>query len=162
MQIAELMTWHNLNGRTLEIGCGSGMVTRNLMFEKNGYLGIDPSANMLEQFKAVPELTELETLHTDFESFYSKDKYNCVFATYGAASYVLPEFWVRLNDILAPGGTFMLMFYADDYSPTTHLLTLTVGGIPYHSAKEFPLDAVNADVKANKIGNYVVVEGVMR
>ena len=161
VQVAELMTRHNLNGRTLEIGCGSGMVTRNLMLEKNGYVGIDPSANMLKQFKSVPELAELSTLHTDFESFYSKNKFNCIFATYGAASYVRPEFWTRLNDMLAPGGSFMLMFYADNYNPTTHMLTFTVGGIPYHSFNEFPQDIIKADVKANKIGNYVVVEGVM-
>ena len=162
VQIAELTSRHNLNGRTLEVGCGSGMVTRNLFFNSKGYLGIDPSIKMLERFKEVPELANLETIHTDFESFYSKNTFNCVFATYGAASYVRPEFWGRLNHILAPGGSFMLMFYADKYSPATHILTGTLEGIPYYSASEFPADTIAADIVQNQVGNYVVVEGIMK
>ena len=162
VQVAQLISRHNLNGRTLEIGCGSGMVTRNLFFNSKGYLGIDPSIKMLEQFKEVPELANLETIHTDFESFYSKDTFNCVFATYGAASYVRPEFWDRLNYILAPGGSFMLMFYADKYSPATHILTGTLEGIPYYSASEFPVDIIAADIVQNQVGNYIVVEGIMK
>ena len=138
------------------------MVTRNLFFNSNDYLGIDPSIKMLERFKEVTELAKLETIHTDFESFYSKEKFNCIFATYGAASYVQPEFWERLNHVIEPGGSFMLMFYADNYSPATHILTFTLGGIPYHSASEFPSDTIAADIVQNQVGNYIVVEGIMK
>ena len=162
MQIAQLISRHNLTGHTLEIGCGSGMVTRNLFFNRKGYLGIDPSEKMIGQFKTLPELSELETLHTDFESMYAKEKFDCVFATYGAASYVRPEFWERLNHIIKPGGSFMLMFYADTYSSVTHILTGTLEGIPYYSANEFPSSAIEADIIKNQIGNYTIVEGIMK
>jgi SAM-dependent methyltransferase len=159
VQMADLVSRHNMNGRTLEIGCGGGMVTRNLFFNKEKYLGIDPSWEMLERFKKQEELSGLAVEHTDFESLYSREKFNFVFATYGAASYVNPEFWARLDNILEPGGSFLLMFYADGYIPATHIFTQT--GMPYYSADEI-FRGLDASVKTTHIGNYRVVEGVRR
>lgn len=159
VQTAALISRHNTSGRTLEIGCGSGMVTRNLMFNREQFIGIDPSENMLEKFKAVPQLADLTTVNTDFESFADSQPFNFVFATYGAASYVRPEFWTRLPDILERGGSFLLMFYADDYVPVTHIYS--EGEMPYFSATEFTA-YYNADVKKSRVGNYVVIEGVRK
>ena len=156
VQVADFISRHNLTGKTLEIGCGSGMVTRNLFFNRGEYLGIDPSFKMIEEFKAHDSLTWLSTIHTDFESFYTKEKYNCIFATYGAASYVRPEFWYRLNEMLERGGSFVLMFYADDYVPVTHISTQIE--IPYYSAKDFPQD-ISADIRSSRLGNYTILEG---
>jgi len=157
IQTADFISRHNLTGRTLEIGCGSGMVTRNLIFNREKYLGIDPSWGMLERFKAHDELNGLAVEHTDFESFFTKEKYNFIFATYGAASYVRPEFWGRLNSILEPGGTFLLMFYGDGYIPATHIFANV--GMLHYTAGEFP-DI--ADTRVSVIGNYKVIEGVRR
>ena len=159
VQVADLISRHNTGGKTLEIGCGSGMVTRNLMFDKEQYVGIDPSHNMLEQFRATEQLAELKTINTDFESFVAFEKFKFVFATYGAASYVRPEFWNRLNDILERGGTFLLMFYADDYTPATHIYSSTE--MPYYSAAEFMANC-DINVKKSRVGNYVVLEGVKK
>ncbi len=159
VQTADLISRHNTSGRTLEIGCGSGMVTRNLIFDRERYVGIDPSANMLEKFHAVPQLSDLKTVNTDFESFSDGDRFNFVFATYGAASYVRPEFWKRLADILEQGGSFLLMFYADDYVPVTHIYS--EAEIPYFSATEFTAYC-DMSVKKSRVGNYVVIEGVKK
>lgn len=159
VQTADIISRHNTSGRTLEIGCGSGMVTRNLIFDREKFIGIDPSANMLEKFHAVPQLADLKTICADFESFNDSDRFNFVFATYGAASYVRPEFWNRLTDILECGGTFLLMFYADDYVPVTHIYSDSE--IPYFSATEFTAYC-NMSVKKSRIGNYVVIEGVRK
>lgn len=157
VQTADIISRHNTSGRTLEIGCGSGMVTRNMIFDHDRYVGIDPSANMLEKFNAVPALAGLKTICTDFESFADGERFNFAFATYGAASYVRPEFWNRLPDILERGGSFLLMFYADDYVPVTHIYSDTE--IPYFSATEFTAYC-GLPVKKTRVGNYVVIEGV--
>ena len=159
VQTADLISRHNTSGKVLEIGCGSGMVTRNMLFDSNQYVGIDPSPNMLEKFRSVELLSDLKTINTDFESFYSDDKYNFVFATYGAASYVKPEYWNRLPDILERGGTFLLMFYADDYSPITHIYSLF--DVPYFSAADFAANC-GMTAKQSRVGNYVVIEGVKK
>ena len=159
IQTADLISRHNTGGKTLEIGCGSGMVTRNLIFDRERYLGIDPSHNMLEQFHAIEQLADLKTLNTDFESFSASEKYNFVFATYGAASYVRPEFWQRLDDILERNGTFLLMFYADGYTPATHIYSLTE--MPYFNAAEFMMNCP-ISVKESRVGNYVVLEGMKK
>ena len=157
IQIADYISRHNLNGRILEIGCGTGMVTRNLIFDRRQYLGIDPSWEMLEKFRNNPKLCDLQVLHTDFESFCPRGKYRCVFATYGAASYVRPDFWKRLNDILEVGGTFLLMFYADDYYPVTHIMSQSI--VPYYSPKDFSTE-IDAKIHSIKVGNYIIIEGV--
>lgn len=159
IQMANFTSRHNLTGKTLEIGCGSGMVTRNLIFNHDNYIGIDPSWQMLEQFKAIDALNGLAVEHTDFESFYTRDKYDFIFATYGAASYVRPEFWNRINNILERGGSFLLMFYADDYVPVTHILTQME--IVYYSSNN-ALVEVDADIRSTRIGGYVVFEGILR
>ena len=159
VQMADLASRHNLSGRTLEIGCGSGMVTRNLIFNREKYLGIDPSWKMLERFRAHEELANLAVEHTDFESLYSRERFGFVFATYGAASYVRPEFWSRLDEILEPGGSFLLMFYADGYVPATHIFTQT--GVPHYSAEE-AIKELNTATRISTAGNYLVVEGVKR
>ena len=127
--------------------------------DRAGYLGIDPSYAMLKKFRHTRELAGFQTEHTDFESFYTGEKYDFVFATYGAASYVNPEYWQRLNEILNTGGTFLLMFYDSGYFPATHIFSNM--GILHYTASEFPSD-VMADTRQTKIGNYVVVEGIKR
>jgi hypothetical protein len=157
VQTATLISRHNLNGKTLEIGCGSGSVTKELSFNRDKYIGIDPSWAMLEKFRAEPHLSGLETVHADFEGFAAADKFNFVFATYGAASYVRPEFWSRLDNLLEHGGTFFLMFYADDYTPITHIFSQSE--IPYYSASDFTFNCP-ITIKTSRSGNYTVIEGV--
>ena len=159
VQNADFISRHKLSGDTLEIGCGNGVVTRNLRFNKDGYLGIDPSIKMLSLFKECEELSGLKVAHTDFESLNTKQKFDFVFSTYGAASYVKPEFWERLNHLLNPKGSFVLSFYDDTYVPFTHTFTQT--HIQYHSANDFP-EVVNADIKKVRAGNYILMEGIMR
>jgi hypothetical protein len=159
VQTADLISRHNTSGKTLEIGCGSGMVTRNLIFNREQYVGIDPSTNMLEKFHAIEQLTGLKTINTDFESFATREKFNFVFATYGAASYVRPEFWNRLSDFLERDGTFLLMFYADGYTPATHIYSLME--MPYFNAAEFKANCP-LSVKESRAGNYAVLEGMKK
>jgi len=159
VQIAQLITRHNLSGRILEIGCGSGMVTRNLILDPDNYVGVDPSEKMLNLFNSRETLKNLRTVHTDFESYADQKKFNFMFATYGAASYVRPEFWTRINSMLERGGTFFLMFYADNYMPVTHIFSQVE--LPYYSANDFPKE-IEADIRTSTIGNYVVMEGIKR
>ena len=157
---------HNLKGNTLEIGCGSGATTRKIAVTREGYVGIDPSIEMLDLFNqdnlfSMGESTAgLKNIHTDFESHSPTKQYDFIFATYGAASYVRPEFWVRLNDMLKPGGTFMLMFFADQVYPKIQEKLEIF--IPYYTLRMFPEKEVEATVKRTELGNYTILEGIRK
>jgi hypothetical protein len=104
-------------GDILDIGCGTGMLLHHL--HPDGYLGIDPSARMLERFRAHHD-GQATTIQTRFESLYTRRRFDLIVALFGTASYIRPDAWDRLPGLLAPGGRFYLMFYRDDRPVRTH------------------------------------------
>ena len=100
----------------LDVGCGTG-----LFLEYNGcedYVGIDPSGAMLAELTR--KFPDANTVHTDFEHFYTGKKFDKVISTFGSPSYIEPETIDRLNAFKADGGSLFLMFYKDGYHPVTY------------------------------------------
>jgi hypothetical protein len=153
IQIANMIAIaHNTTKSVLEIGVGVGSITKNLILDGGAYLGVEPSFKCIELAKSAPELKGLDIIHTDFESFYVDRKFDFIFASFGAASYVRPEFWERLPKLLNESGSYYLMFYADGYVPKTHMLGNI--DIPFYSVKESGLNC-----KLSQYGDYVIAEG---
>jgi len=102
----------------LDIGCGTGLFL-DYHPEHPDYLGIDPSAAMLEQlFKKHPEAN---TIRTRFEDFYLPDQYDVAVCLFGSANYISPEALERVPCFVKPGGKFAIMAYGSEYTPETHV-----------------------------------------
>lgn len=134
----------------LEIGCGTGLMYELLKPDPKDYLGIDPSASMLARFRN--KFQEARTRRTSFESFHSDKHYDLIFSTFGSMSYVAPDYFGRVLDLLSPNGRYFLMFYKLDYHPVTYEKT-HVEFRHFNGSFEF-MDGIASD-----FNNYVVVEG---
>jgi len=156
MAIAERIRQHNLDGQVLEIGCGGGLMTQMLDLKRENYLGIDPSWKMIEEFRRTQNLI---AWHTDFESLNIKMKYDFIFAACGSAAYVRPEYWDRLKNMLAEGGTYLLTFYTTGYSKALKAIR-NIGGICFY-ADDMPKPTFAGNVKSTIIGDYTVIEGLV-
>jgi len=150
MEIAGMIK-PRLNGRVLEIGCGSGLMTQLLDIKREDYLGIDPSWRMIEEFRKAQNLI---VWHTDFESVNLKRKYDFVFA-FGSASYVRPEYWERLSNILSDGGTYLLTFYTSGYAKPMDVVW-KAGGVHFY-ADDIPTLA--GETQRTELGEYTIIEG---
>ena len=135
-------------GHLLDIGCGTGLLLRYL--NPDYYLGIDPSPGMIWELKKRhgPRLVA----QTTFEKFSSKVKYDRIVALFGTASYINPDDLLRVPEMLTTGGRYYLMFYAEHYTPVTHIKT----GVFPRIHRRFP------DLPAKPytiFDNYVVYRG---
>lgn len=107
-----------LTGSTLDIGCGTGLLTEVTKIEPHDYLGIDPSKGMLEQFKNKhPEFGE----RLICEPFNGKNldckNFDNIVALFGSPSY-LPRLAVLA--ISKSKARKFLMFYKEQYHPVTY------------------------------------------
>ncbi len=147
-QVAELLGYKS--GRALEIGCGTGLMYDYLGFDE--YTGVDPSRKMLDVFMKKHSFLDVELVCSDFESFAPDGKYDFIFATFGSASYVSPGFLLWIKGMLAPGGSYSLMFYKPDYHPVTY----NKAGVEcsHFIGGEDLIEGTKIDM-----GNYVMVKG---
>ena len=153
LTIADMIRQHINNGRVLEIGCGIGLMTELLDVNRENYLGIDPSWTQIEEFRR--KQTGLEAWHTDFESVNVKCKYDFIFAACGSASYVRPEYWERLNDMLNEGGRYLLTFYTSGYATPVETVW-KAGGVHFY-ADDIP--ELAGETKRTEVGEYTIIEG---
>jgi SAM-dependent methyltransferase len=125
----------------LEIGCATGRFSK--LYEN--YTGIDLSHGMIKVAKSNYQNKKFQV--ASFESFYTEEKFDYIFANYGTASYIREDVLYRkLRDMLQPDGKYFLMYYNQGYFPLAHLgLTGSV-------------DLVRKDSYI-KLGNYSVVRG---
>lgn len=125
-------------GSVLDIGCGTGLLLDYV--KPDGYVGIDPSGEMLrrlwakhpecgpglplvevfadEQGEYPPTLSH-RTVQTRFEE-YVGPSVDLVVSLFGAASYIAPEAVGRIPQMVNPGGGWFVMFYQEEYSPVTY------------------------------------------
>lgn len=108
----------------LDIGCGTGLLLDYKHLDPAEYVGVDPSAKMLDRLKARHPRFAGSVHNLPLEDFsLSGRRFGSIVALFGAASYVAPETLIRALQRLAPGGTAFLMYYAPDYWPVTHKQT---------------------------------------
>lgn len=138
-----------LVGSVLDIGCGTGLLLDEAIIEGN-YLGIDPSRAMLDILRS--KHPDADIRKTPLEDFWAPTKWMNIVSLFGAPSYVTYDALLRIPAMLAEGGRYFLMFYADDYEPETHRLAGI--DVPFfrHPANILP-------GKISAIGHFRVVEG---
>ena len=107
-----------LIGSTLDIGCGTGLLTEITKIDPNDYLGVDPSQGMLDQFiKKHPEYEH----RLSCEPFTGRNldckEFGNVVALFGAPSYLSPY---AVLSIKRCEGHIFLMFYKEKYHPVTY------------------------------------------
>jgi SAM-dependent methyltransferase len=108
------------SGRVLDIGCGTGMLLRHLRVAPEQYVGIDPSLPMLERARASHPGHARAIFRCPMEDFHDRRPFDTIVALFGVASYLHLEPLHRIPSLLAPGGRAFLMFYDEDYWPSTH------------------------------------------
>jgi ubiquinone/menaquinone biosynthesis C-methylase UbiE len=103
-------------GSVLEIGCACCPLISALNIDR--YCGVDPSKKMLEICRQ--KYPGIRFIQSDFESLYDESRYDYIVATFGAASYIQPEYLQKVFNLVNSGGKIFLMFYKDDYTPKTY------------------------------------------
>lgn len=133
----------------LDIGCGTGLA---LAYAETAasYIGIDPSAKMLERLKE--RYPEADTVCTTLGAFVPSEitQFDVVLALYGTGSYLSDAELHRIPLLVAPGGQAIVMFYAEGYFPATYQKTNVI--VPHRSWKDgmFPGAPM-------MLGNHVIV-----
>jgi hypothetical protein len=135
-------------GAVLDIGCGSGLFLDHV--KPDEYLGIDPSLKMLDQLRA--KHPDAVALCTRFEEYAPMGRrFDLIVGLFGAPSYVTPAHLRRIPPMLTEGGRFFLMFYDENYDPTTHA---HIGFSP----DVFDYAESNLSGTAAAFGNFIIVE----
>lgn len=99
--------------RVLEIGCGSGQLTRSLAARGLHVTALDPGANLLALArKNLEGAGAVRFVNARFEdASLPRERFRAVFSA-SALHWVDPEVgWLKIADVLAPGGTLALLSY---------------------------------------------------
>lgn len=107
-----------LTGSTLDIGCGTGLLTEIVRIDPGNYLGVDPSKGMLEQFaKKHPEFKERIVCEPFNGRNLDCNNFNNIIALFGSPSYL--SYFAVLAISKSKARKF-LMFYKEQYHPVTY------------------------------------------
>jgi hypothetical protein len=114
--------------RILDIGAGTGLLLDYFGSEiaVDDYVAVEPSTPMGKQF-----------------------------CTFGAISYVRPEYVSRVVEMLNPGGRYFLMFYLDGYDPVS---CVTTGMASHHFTGGE--QRLLADGDCRTFSNFMICEGI--
>jgi SAM-dependent methyltransferase len=141
-------------GSVLDIGCGTGLFLDHYPeATRSGYVGIDPSAGMLQGLKAKHPHAWAHRGHLEgsLNVLSFAPPFDLIISLYGSPSYIEPDaLRSACRSLLAPGGQLFLMFIADGYEPITH----------QHITNPPPLfqHDLSAYGTPTPFGNYVIVE----
>ncbi|HWZ65204.1 MAG TPA: class I SAM-dependent methyltransferase [Patescibacteria group bacterium] len=133
----------------LDIGCGTGQLTRELYHRGYKVIGIDVSASAVKLARSFSVVTpnKLDYLRFDIEQ---GDLSKLPLAPYGLITCKLvyafikdrPNFLQKISQELAPNGTFIIITPLPDDAPDKLAIT-----VPYQRTMD-ELSAVFADVKS--------------
>jgi SAM-dependent methyltransferase len=99
--------------RVLEVGCGTGQLTRSLISRGLRVTAVEPGTNLISLARQNLEgAGDVEFVHARFEDArLSSGQFRAVFSA-SAFHWVDPEAsWQRAADVLVPGGTLALVQY---------------------------------------------------
>ncbi len=105
--------------KTLDIGCGTGLLLDLGITAPGLFTGVDPSRGMLNELvRKWPKVTKVipSTMESAYEEV-SRDRFDLITAMFSVASYLEPETIAKLPSLLKPGGMVFLMTYKDGYRP---------------------------------------------
>lgn len=112
-QVARMLS--HVQKPVMDIGCGTGLLIDLLSVMDNEYIGVDPSAKMLEQFRH--KHPKHKSVNIPFEWLNpSRIHYKTAVALFGSASYI------RENALrhMPRRRRLFLMFYKEGYYPVTY------------------------------------------
>ena len=96
----------------LEVGCGSGQLTRSLVARGLHVTALEPGRNLIALARQNLEGAEVEFVNAQFEeAMLPRGQFQAVFCA-SAFHWVDPEVsWQKAADVLVPGGTLALVQY---------------------------------------------------
>ena len=112
-----------VKGKVLDLGCGTGLTLSYNNIPAADYLGIDPSAGMLEKLTAkFPEHIVVNSSFEQWDKTQPDGVFDTILGLYGAPSYFDKDSYGRVLERLSPKGHYFLMFYKPGYFPA-HIYT---------------------------------------
>jgi ubiquinone/menaquinone biosynthesis C-methylase UbiE len=99
--------------RVLEVGCGSGQLTRGLVARGLHVTAVEPGKSLIALARQNLEgATGVEYVHAQFEdASLPREQFQAVFSA-SAFHWIAPEVsWQKAADVLVPGGTLALVQY---------------------------------------------------
>jgi SAM-dependent methyltransferase len=98
--------------RVLEVGCGTGQLTRSLLARGLRVTALEPGDQLIRIAEEnLKDAGEVEFLHAPLEDMQPRESYEAVFSA-SAIHWVDPDLgWRKIADALAPNGTLALIQY---------------------------------------------------
>lgn len=106
-----LIEFGSVQGRVLDVGCGTGILLEKLPISPQNFVGIDPSIGMLKRAKAKFPQHEWRLGTAEFPDLPKDEPFDSIVSLYGSFSYSLePELAVdEMAALLRPGGKIFIM-----------------------------------------------------
>ena len=126
--------------RVLDIGCGTGTLLDYL--EPEHYVGIDPSLAMLQIAAEKHPKFAGDLINCGIERYVTQEKFDLIVAMFGVGSYIHPDQYDRIKDMLDDGGKAYLVHYSPSYTPVTYELGISPERYPFpKSADDLIIDS---------------------
>gem|GEM_PF-3615650 len=142
--------------KVLDVGAGTGTFLDHWAENLNhlDYVAIDPSRPMTKRLVGKHPTYEDSVVVSKFED-YTGGGFDLVVSMFGSASYIDPKCLGRVREMLAHGGRYFLMFYAEGYEPVSCVSTGQDSNHfhPAESIKELQPD------KITHFGEFQICEG---
>ena len=124
-------------GKTLDLGCGTGALLEHTLISPASYLGVDISRKMIAQARAkFPEYDFTVMDATRYLSFF-ENTFDNVVSLFGSISYMNPDVLLGIWRALKPNGFFMLMFFNKRYAKRKTYICKTHGiHVPFKTYSE--------------------------
>jgi len=146
--------------RALDVGCGTGLVTRGLASRSENVIGIDVDPEVLSLARSFPELeSSIQYLEGDVMTYpFSPATFDFITAVAALHHLPLRPALTRLRDLLKPGGTLAVVglfrsqtlgdFASDAVAmPISRILRVARGCAHPPTRKQAPQDTL-ADIRS--------------
>ncbi|KAH9908504.1 S-adenosyl-L-methionine-dependent methyltransferase [Xylariomycetidae sp. FL2044] len=138
-----VLAYHRLptpSGTLLDLGCGHGLIARELSPHFKSVTAIDPSAGMVEQARSTTQDAKITFRQGSAEdlSFMPDSSVDMAVAGQAAHWFDYSKFWPELARTVRPGGTLALWGYKDNVLLGAERATEIMERFVYGSGKVAP------------------------